>query len=79
MRRSQPHCRRQRTRHRRHHLPHIFERFYRVRDGDRDADKGIGLGLAFVSWIVKAHEGRISVVSHPGQGSSFEVTLPLGR
>ena len=60
------------------HLPHIFERFYRVRDGDRDADKGIGLGLAFVSWIVKAHEGRINVVSHPGQGSSFEVTLPLG-
>lgn len=60
------------------HLPHIFERFYRVRDGDRDEDKGIGLGLAFVVWIVRAHGGRINVSSEPGEGATFEVTLPVG-
>ena len=58
------------------HLPHIFERFYRVRDGDRDDNKGIGLGLAFVAWIVKAHRGRLNVTSQPGHGAIFEVTLP---
>jgi heavy metal sensor kinase len=60
------------------HLPHIFERFYRVRDGDREVDKGIGLGLAFVAWIVKAHHGRIDVGSTAGHGATFEVTLPVG-
>jgi heavy metal sensor kinase len=58
------------------HLPHVFERFYRVRDGDRDDDKGIGLGLAFVAWIVKAHGGRLNVSSEPGHGATFEITLP---
>ncbi|MBL0156617.1 MAG: heavy metal sensor histidine kinase [Bryobacterales bacterium] len=58
------------------HLPHVFERFYRVRDGDRDDDKGIGLGLAFVAWIVKAHGGRLSVSSEPGHGATFEITIP---
>jgi len=61
------------------HLPHIFERFYRVREGDRGENKGIGLGLAFVAWIVKAHDGRITVHSQPGQGSTFEVLLPAGK
>ncbi len=60
------------------HLPHVFERFFRVREGDRREDKGIGLGLAFVAWIVKAHGGRIDVSSEPGQGATFEVTLPVG-
>jgi heavy metal sensor kinase len=60
------------------HLPYIFERFYRVRDGDRESDKGVGLGLSFVSWIVQAHGGRIKVSSKPGEGSTFTVTLPAG-
>jgi heavy metal sensor kinase len=58
------------------HLPHIFDRFYRV--PDPNPEKGLGLGLSFVATIVKAHGGEIRVTSNPGQGSRFEFTLPLG-
>ncbi len=60
----------------RDHLPHIFDRFYRV--PDPNPEKGLGLGLSFVSAIVKAHGGEIHVVSDVGKGSRFEVTLPAG-
>jgi signal transduction histidine kinase len=56
------------------HLPHIFDRFYRV--PDPNPEKGLGLGLSFVSSIVRAHEGSIDVESTPGQGSKFTVNLP---
>ena len=59
------------------HLPHIFDRFYRVpRQTGSSPDSGLGLGLSFVAWIVKAHNGRISVRSVPGSGSRFTVALP---
>ncbi len=58
------------------HLPHIFDRFYRV--PDPNPEKGLGLGLSFVAAIVKAHGGEIRVESHVGQGSKFQVTLPVG-
>ncbi len=60
------------------HLPHIFDRFYRVRDDGGDADKGIGLGLSFVQWIAQAHGGKVEVRSTEGQGATFIVTLPAG-
>ncbi len=56
------------------HLPHIFDRFYRV--PDPNPEKGLGLGLSFVSSIVRAHDGHIDVESTPGAGSRFTVTLP---
>lgn len=56
------------------HLPHIFERFYKVPNAN--PEKGLGLGLSFVAWIVKAHEGAIGVKSKLGEGTTFEVTLP---
>ncbi len=59
------------------HLPHIFDRFYRV--PDPNPEKGLGLGLSFVAAIVKAHGGEIRVHSKPGQGSRFEVNFPLGN
>jgi heavy metal sensor kinase len=59
------------------HLPHIFDRFYRV--PDPNPEKGLGLGLSFVAAIVKAHNGEIHVNSAPGAGSQFAVTLPLGN
>lgn len=58
------------------HLPHIFDRFYRV--PDPNPEKGLGLGLSFVSAIVKAHGGEIHVESETGKGSRFEVLLPAG-
>ncbi|MEJ5367734.1 MAG: ATP-binding protein [Bryobacteraceae bacterium] len=58
------------------HLPHIFEKFYRVREGEKTAGRGVGLGLAFVQWIARAHGGRVSVRSQVGKGSVFEVRLP---
>ena len=60
------------------HLPHIFERFYRV-DPARMRTEGnsSGLGLAIVEWVVKAHNGQVRVESQQGSGSTFTVTLPL--
>ncbi len=57
------------------YLPHIFDRFYRV-PGHNDPEKGLGLGLSFVAWIVKAHGGTIEVQSEAGKGSKFIVHLP---
>ncbi|MGJ5819433.1 ATP-binding protein [Paludibaculum fermentans] len=57
-------------------LPHVFERFYRVRETTPDPDRGLGLGLAFVAWIARAHGGRVEVKSEPGQGSQFLVVFP---
>jgi heavy metal sensor kinase len=59
-------------------LPHIFDRFYRV-PGSGTApspEQGLGLGLSFVAWIVKAHKGKIAVDSTPGKGTSFTIRLP---
>lgn len=55
------------------HLSHVFERFYRV---NRDhPEKGLGLGLSFVAWIVKAHRGTIDLQSEIGKGTTFRVKL----
>lgn len=62
------------------HLPHLFERFYRV-DAARDrAHGGSGIGLAIVRSIVQAHGGAVSAASAgPGHGALFSVELPLER
>lgn len=57
------------------HLPHVFDRFYRV-DKSRSRQKGgSGLGLAIVKHIMEAHQQTINVRSSPGQGSTFGITL----
>lgn len=59
--------------------PHIFEEFYRASNVKRDGTAGTGLGLAIVKDLVERYEGRISVRSRPGTGTTFTVALPLAR
>ncbi|MEE6179299.1 sensor histidine kinase [Mycobacterium sp. 050134] len=56
-------------------LPRLFERFVRA-DASRSNGSGIGLGLAIVSSIVKAHEGSVTAESIPGR-TTFRVRLPM--
>jgi signal transduction histidine kinase len=57
-------------------VPHLFERFYRVRD-DEGFTEGAGLGLPIAKRIVENHGGRIEVSSMLGGGSTFTCYLPL--
>jgi signal transduction histidine kinase len=58
-------------------LPHIFDRFYRVRNNGHDEIEGNGLGLAIVRSIAEQHGGDVTVESEVGKGSCFRVSLPL--
>ena len=61
------------------HLPHIFDRMYRV-DAARDRDSGgTGLGLAIVVALAELLDARLEVESEPGTGSRFALHLPVGR
>ncbi len=57
-------------------LPHLFERFHRVRGAGGRSFEGSGIGLALVRELVRLHRGDVQVDSEPGQGSTFRVTIP---
>lgn len=57
-------------------LPHIFDRFYRVRNPQTNQIHGLGLGLSFVAWIVSVHDGTINVESETGKGTRFIMRFP---
>jgi two-component system phosphate regulon sensor histidine kinase PhoR len=61
----------------RHHLPRLFERFYRADPGRSRGLGGTGLGLAIVKHLVQAQGGEVGVESGPG-GTRFWVRLPAG-
>ena len=55
-------------------LPKLFKRFQRV-EGNNSAQRGGGLGLAITRQLIDRHGGKVGVVSVPGQGSTFTITL----
>ena len=58
------------------HLPHIFERFYRVNKSRSRALGGTGLGLAIVKHLVRLHGGTVAAKSVPGLSTVFSFSLP---
>lgn len=58
-------------------LPHVFDKFYRVKSAATKDIPGTGLGLAITRSIIEAHQGRVAVESVEGEGSAFSLTLPL--
>ena len=58
------------------HIPHIFDRFYRIDAARNRQDGGTGLGLSIVKAIVEAHGGHIELTSVVGEGTTFVITLP---
>jgi heavy metal sensor kinase len=61
------------------HLPHLFERFYRVDPSRGRGQGGAGLGLSIAQSVVAAHDGKIEVASEPGRGTTVTVTLHLAQ
>ena len=59
-----------------HHLPHLFERFYRVDSSRARTEGGTGLGLAIVRSIMTLHQGQTDVRSSPGAFTVFRLVFP---
>ncbi len=57
-------------------LPHVFDRFYRVRGVRSRSHEGTGIGLALVRDLLAAHGATIEVASRPGEGAEFTVRVP---
>lgn len=59
--------------------PYIFDKFYRVSDGNKYQIKGYGLGLFYVKTMVEKHNGTISVSSNKNKGTTFTITIPIEK
>ncbi len=58
------------------HQKKIFDRFYRITQGELHTSKGFGLGLNFVKKVIDTHNGKIDLESEPGKGSTFRISIP---
>jgi signal transduction histidine kinase len=59
--------------------PRVFDRFYHLERSGDDLFSGIGLGLAITRQVIEQHQGSLNVVSTPGKGSTFTMTLKQWR
>ncbi|MEJ7729380.1 MAG: ATP-binding protein [Polyangiaceae bacterium] len=59
-------------------IPHLFERFHRVRGARSRSHEGTGIGLALVHELTRLHQGTVEVESHLGRGTRFRIRLLLG-
>ena len=60
----------------REHLPHLFDKFYRVPTGDLQPTRGYGLGLYYARRVAEMHGGTIVAQSRVGKGTTIIVTIP---
>ncbi|HEY3744001.1 MAG TPA: response regulator, partial [Bryobacteraceae bacterium] len=60
-------------------IPRLFERFHRMRGARGRSYEGSGIGLALVQELVKLHSGNVRVESEVDRGTTFTVTIPLGK
>ena len=60
-------------------LNQIFERFHRVTGAHGRTHEGTGIGLALVHELVKLHGGSVQVESRLGEGSTFTISIPIGK
>ena len=59
------------------HLHKIFERFYQIESNESEMQLGTGIGLHLSSYLIELHKGKIMVSSKEGEGTRFEVLIPL--
>ncbi|MDF3070072.1 MAG: pleC [Polyangiaceae bacterium] len=60
-------------------LPRVFERFHRVQGAEGRSYEGSGIGLSLVNELARLHGGTVRVESAPGRGSTFTVSVPVGK
>ena len=60
-------------------LPNVFSRFWQADDSSRRKYQGVGIGLALVKELVEVQEGKVSVASQEGKGTTFTVRLPYAK
>jgi len=60
-------------------LPHMFERFHRVKEVVGRSFEGTGIGLSMIKELAHLHGGTITVTSKQGEGSTFRVSIPTGH
>jgi signal transduction histidine kinase len=58
---------------------HIFDRYHHLESAGEHLFGGVGLGLPIAKQVVEQHGGNIGVVSSPGEGSTFTITIPIER
>jgi PAS domain S-box-containing protein len=60
-------------------LPHLFDRFHRIKGANSRTHEGTGIGLALVQELIRLHGGTVRVASQEGKGSTFTVTVRAGH